>query len=102
MHVKMEPSKTRQTKWEQHHDTFTPSLHLAPFCLVLVCVHMAALASVATAHVHVDVHGGISCVVGCCNAIATEHGSFVCRNCGVHKRCRVCMEQNISCMQEGW
>ena len=28
----MEPSKTSQTRWEQHHNTFTPSLHLVPFC----------------------------------------------------------------------
>ena len=34
MHVEMEPSKTSQTRWEQHHNTFTPSLHLVPklFC----------------------------------------------------------------------
>ena len=31
-HVGMEPSKTNQTRWEQHHNTFTPSLHLVPFC----------------------------------------------------------------------
>ena len=31
-HVWMEPSKTSQTKWERHHNTFTPSLHLVPFC----------------------------------------------------------------------
>ena len=28
----MEPSKTNQTRWEQHHNTFIPSLHLVPFC----------------------------------------------------------------------
>ena len=28
----MEPSKTSQTRWERHHNTFTPSLHLVPFC----------------------------------------------------------------------
>ena len=26
-HVGMEPSKTNQTRWECHHNTFTPSLH---------------------------------------------------------------------------
>ena len=31
-HVGMEPSKTSQTRWEWHHITFTPSLHLVPFC----------------------------------------------------------------------
>ena len=29
---KMEPSKTSQTRWERHHNTFTPSLHLVAFC----------------------------------------------------------------------
>ena len=28
----MEPSKTSPTRWERHHNTFTPSLHLVPFC----------------------------------------------------------------------
>ena len=28
----MKPSKTSQTRWERHHNTFTPSLHLVPFC----------------------------------------------------------------------
>ena len=39
VHVGMEPSKTDQTRWEQHHNTFTPSLHLVPFhqlCFVFV------------------------------------------------------------------
>ena len=31
-HVGMEPSKTSQTRCERHHNTFTPSLHLVPFC----------------------------------------------------------------------
>ena len=31
-HVGMEPSKTNQTRWERHHNIFTPSLHLVPFC----------------------------------------------------------------------
>ena len=31
-HVGMECSKTSRTRWEQHHNTFTPSLHLVPFC----------------------------------------------------------------------
>ena len=30
-HVGMEPSKTSQTRWERHYNTFTPSLHLVPF-----------------------------------------------------------------------
>ena len=32
VHVGMEPSKTNQTRWEWHHNNFTPSLHLVPFC----------------------------------------------------------------------
>ena len=32
MHVGMEASKTNQTRWEWHCNTFTPSLHLVPFC----------------------------------------------------------------------
>ena len=32
VHVGMEASKTNQTRWEWHHNTFTPSLHLVPFC----------------------------------------------------------------------
>ena len=28
----MEPSKINQTRWEWHHNNFTPSLHLVPFC----------------------------------------------------------------------
>ena len=31
-HAGMEPSKTNQTRWEWHHNPFTPSLHLVPFC----------------------------------------------------------------------
>ena len=40
--VGMEPLKNNQTRWEQHHDTFTPSLHLVPFCqlcfVFVVCI----------------------------------------------------------------
>ena len=32
VHVGMEASKTNQTRCERHHNTFTPSLHLVPFC----------------------------------------------------------------------
>ena len=32
VHVGMEASKTNQTRWEWHHNTFTPYLHLVPFC----------------------------------------------------------------------
>ena len=47
---------------ERHHNNFTPSLHLVPFCLVLVCVHKRVVegTGLGSAHgciVHVDVHG---------------------------------------------
>ena len=38
VHVGMEPSKSRR---ESHHNTFTPSLHLVPFCQL--CVHHKTL-----------------------------------------------------------
>ena len=56
VHAVMEPSKTSQTRWERHHNTFTPSLHLVPFCLVLVVCIGSGLGS-AGCVVHVDVHG---------------------------------------------
>ena len=31
-HLGMEASKTKQTRWEWHHNTFTPSVNLVPFC----------------------------------------------------------------------
>ena len=33
----MKHSKTSRTRWERHHNTFTPSLHLVPFCQL--CMH---------------------------------------------------------------
>ena len=33
LHVEMEPSKTNQTRWEWHHNTFKPSLHLGNHAL---------------------------------------------------------------------
>ena len=61
-HAGMEPSKTRQTRWEQHQGTFPPSLHLVPFCLVLVYVHGRVVEGngLDSAHgcvVNADVHG---------------------------------------------
>ena len=32
VYVGMKPSKTNQTRWEWHHNTFTPSLHFVKFC----------------------------------------------------------------------
>ena len=34
VHVRMELSKTNQTRWEWHHNIYAPSLHLVPFCLL--------------------------------------------------------------------
>ena len=43
MHVGIKRSKTSQTRWERHQNTFTPSLHLVPFCqlcfVFVSCVH---------------------------------------------------------------
>ena len=65
VHVGMEPSKTNQTRWERHYNTFTPSLHLVPFCqlcLVFVSyVHQRVVEGSgmgsAGCLVHVDEHG---------------------------------------------
>ena len=64
----MEPSKTSQTRWERHHNTFTPSLHLVLFCqlcfVFVSCVHRRVVELVegsgegsAGCVVHVNVHG---------------------------------------------
>ena len=59
----MEPSKTIQTRWEQYHNTFTPSLHLMPFAKYALygCVHrrVAEVSGLGSAGcvVHADVHG---------------------------------------------
>ena len=41
-HVGMEASKTNQTRWEWHHNTFTPPLHLVPFCRHLYVCYLCA------------------------------------------------------------
>ena len=69
----MEPSKTSQTRWERHHNTFTPSLHLVPFCqqinnalhVFVSCVHSRIVEGswegIAGCVVHVAVHGECVC-----------------------------------------
>ena len=65
----MEPSKTSQTRWERHHNTFTPSLHLVPFCqlcfVFVSCVHSRVVEGswegIAGCVVHVAVHGECVC-----------------------------------------
>ena len=64
-HVGMEPSKTSQTRRERHHNTFTPSLHLVPFCqlcfVFVSCVHRRVVESSGEGSggcvMHVEVHG---------------------------------------------
>ena len=43
VHVGMEPSKTNQTRWEWHHNTFAPPLHLVP--LILPTMHPKKLSA---------------------------------------------------------
>ena len=64
-HVGMETSKTSQTRCERHHNTFTPSLHLVPFCqlcfVFVSCVHRRVVVGSGEGSggcvVHVDVDG---------------------------------------------
>ena len=65
----MEPSNTSQTRWERHHNTFKPSLHLVPFCqlyalsLLVVCIAglWKTVGRVLLGVVHVDVCGEYVC-----------------------------------------
>ena len=67
--VGIEPSKTSQTRWERHHNTFTPSLHLVPFCQLCFvfasCVRSRVVEGswegIAGCVAHVDVHGECIC-----------------------------------------
>ena len=81
--------KTNQTRWEQHHNTFTPSPLLVPFCQLCIvfvsCVHSRVVQGswegIAGCVVHVMCMESMN-VVGGCNVVA-EHG-----------RC------SLSCMQK--
>ena len=76
MHVWMKTSKTNLTRWEWHHNTFTPSLQLVPLyrhlhkyalCLLVVCREgLWKAVWWVVLHVHVDAH--CSCY--------TEHGRY--------------------------
>ena len=57
MHVGMEASKTNQTSLEGHHNTFTPFLHLVPFCHRLHKYALCFFVVVGVYIVHLDVHG---------------------------------------------
>jgi len=56
-HVGMDPSKTNQTRWELHHNTFTiPTVSCCQLCLVISCVPRRV------------VEGSRMCSVGVCSA----------------------------------
>ena len=70
--------KYQPNKMEQHHNTFTPSLRLVPFCqlcfVFVSCVHSRVVEGswegIAGCAVHVDVHGECVYVAGGCNVVA--------------------------------
>ena len=80
VHVGMEPPKTSQTRWEWHHNTFTPSLHLVPFCQVclafVVCTGglWKAVEWVVLVCSACWCAWRVCCIVGGCNLFATEYG----------------------------
>ena len=58
----LKKKQNSQTRWEWHYNTFTPSLHLVPFCqLCVCCVHRRVMdgngVGSAGCVVHVDVYG---------------------------------------------
>ena len=50
VNVGMEASKPNQTRWEWHHNAFTPSLHLVPFCQL--CTPQNSLHALSLFHMH--------------------------------------------------
>ena len=90
-------TKTNQTRWEWHHNTFPPSLHLMPFLLPLTqicfmfvsCVKRRVVEGSGLGSgecvVHVDVH--VEWVMLWVAAMVLP----VRRNCGVHEQCWICM-----------
>ena len=87
-HVGMKPSKTSQTRWERHHNSFTPSLHLVPFCQNSVCMCLLVvcrrgLSCRWKSVVWVCVH--IVSMLFCWWLVVTVAGmvQVVCRSCGV-------------------
>ena len=92
-HVGMEPSKTSQTRREQHHNTFTSSLHLVPFCqLYALCLLVVCRAGLwkEVGRVLLGVYHMLKCmenvyVVGGSSVVAIEHGRY-----------------SLSCMQKLW
>ena len=60
VHVGMEPSKTSQTRWEQHHNTFTPSLRTS--CAILLTMHTNKTLYMHLAYSHpLNEHGTHHC-----------------------------------------
>ena len=77
-HVGMEPSKTKQTRWEWYRNTFTPCLHFVPFCqlclVLVICAHWRVVEGSNTAWVCSVCWCAWRSVAGGCNLIATDHG----------------------------
>ena len=106
-YVRMEPSKTNQTRWKWHHNTSTPSLRFVPFCqlcLVFICVHRRVVEGIGM--------GSAAWECSACSCAWRSHvGGYywfgmadvvclVCRSCGVHERCWVLygmLECQLSC-----
>ena len=77
--VGMEPSKISQ----QHHNTFTSSLHLVPFCYLCLRLLVVCIGGLwkAVGRVLLGVWCMLMCVesvyvVGGCSVVAIEHGRY--------------------------
>jgi len=81
VHVGMEASKTNQTRWKWHHNTFTPSLHLVPFCQL--CTPQNSLHALCLFICNAGSVWYVGVEVMLWNFIAAEHGrhgsSFMCK-----------------------
>jgi len=97
----MEPSITYQTRLEWHHNTFTPSLHLMPFCCHLhkyaLCLLVVRRGLWKAASVVGSAGSACWCVwwvwVHGCNVATCP----VCRNCRVYEQCWICMVYLVCC-----
>ena len=79
-HVGMKPSKTSQTRWERHHNTFTASLHLVLFCqlcfVVVSCMHRRVVEGSGEDSAACWCAWRVCYVVSECNVVPTEHGRY--------------------------